>query len=73
MEIFNLRKVSELEIRKQYQTETSNSFVALEKLNNSEDIHMAWENIKENVKSSAKEGSERMKRSRIFHGLLENV
>jgi hypothetical protein len=31
----------------------SNMFAALEKLNVSEDINMAWENIKESVKISA--------------------
>ena len=55
MERFNLRKLNELEIRKQYQTEISNSFEALENLSDEEDINTAWENIKENIKISAKE------------------
>ena len=41
-ERFNLRKLNELEVRKQYQTEITNRFAALE-------------NIKENIKTSAKE------------------
>ena len=52
---FNLRKLSELEVRKQYQIKFSNRFVALENLNNSKDINMAGENIKESIKTSAKE------------------
>jgi hypothetical protein len=44
-----------MEGRKQYQIELSNRFAALENLNDSEDINRAWENIKENVKISAKE------------------
>jgi len=33
MEIFNLRKLNELEVRKLYQIQISNSFAALENLN----------------------------------------
>ena len=54
-ERFNLRKVNDLEVRKQYQTESTNKFTALEKLSDSEDINRAWENIKENIKTSAKD------------------
>ena len=52
---FSLRKLNELEVRKQYQTEISNGFAALENLSDSEDINRAWENITENIKISAKE------------------
>jgi hypothetical protein len=55
VERFNLKKLSEMEVRKQFQIELSNRFSALEKLNASEDINRAWENIKENLKISAKE------------------
>jgi len=51
---FNLRNLSELEVRKQYQIEISNRFAALENLNDSEDINKTWENIKKNIKTSAK-------------------
>jgi len=44
-----------LEVRKQFQVKVSNSFAALENLSDSEDINRAWENIKENIKTSAKE------------------
>jgi len=47
----NLRKLNELEGRKQYQFEISNSFVNLENLSDGEDINRAWENIKENIKN----------------------
>ena len=49
MERFNLKKLNELEVTKQYQIELSNRFTALENLNK------AWENIKENIKTSANE------------------
>jgi hypothetical protein len=35
---FNLRKLNELEVRKEYRIEISNRFAALENLNYSEDI-----------------------------------
>jgi hypothetical protein len=54
LERFNLRKLSELEVREQYQIKISKRFAALEDLNNSEDINRAWENIKENINASAK-------------------
>ena len=48
-ERFNLGKPNELEVRKQYQIEISNRFVALENLCDSKHINRAWENIKENI------------------------
>ena len=52
---FNLRKLNELEVRKQYQIETVNRFTALQNLNCDEDVNRSWENIKENIKTSGKE------------------
>ena len=52
-ERFMLRKLNELEVRKQCQIEISNRFAALENLSDSEDINRAWEDIKENIKTSA--------------------
>ena len=46
---FNLRKLNELGVRKQYQIEITNSFAALENLIKDEDINRTWENIKENI------------------------
>ena len=52
---FNIRKLSEVEVRKQYHIKMPNLFSALENLNDSDDINRAWENIEENIKTSAKE------------------
>jgi hypothetical protein len=38
MERFNLRKVNEMEVRKQYKIKISNRFAALDNLNDCEDI-----------------------------------
>jgi len=54
-ERFNLRKLNELEVRKQYQIEISKRFAVLENLSDSEDINRVWENIIDNIKASAKE------------------
>ena len=54
-ERFNLRKLKELEVKKQYQIEITNRFAALGNISDYEDISRAWENIKENTKTSAKE------------------
>jgi len=54
-ERFNLRKLTALEVRKEYQTEITNRFVALENLSDSKDKDRAWEHIKDNIKTSAKE------------------
>ena len=47
-EWFTLRKLNELEVRKQYQIKISDNFAALENLIDDEDINRAWENIKQN-------------------------
>jgi hypothetical protein len=54
VERFNLRELSELEVRKEYQIEITNRFAALEKLSDGKDIKRAWESIHENIKTSAK-------------------
>jgi len=54
-ERFNLRKLNEPEVRKQYHIEITNRFAALEILSDNEDINRAWENIKGNIKTSAKD------------------
>jgi len=53
-ERFNLRQLNELEVRKQYQIEITNRFAALENLRDDEDINRDWENVKENIITSAK-------------------
>jgi hypothetical protein len=54
-ERFNVRKLNEMEVRKQNQIEITNRRAALENLSDSKNINRAWENIKENIKTSAKE------------------
>ena len=53
-ERFNLRKLNELDVRKQYQTDITNMSAALGNLSDDEDINRAWENIKENIIITAK-------------------
>ena len=48
-----MRKLNEPEVREQYQIEIINRFAALE--NSDDDINRTWENIKENIQTSAKE------------------
>ena len=60
-ERFNLRKVNQLKVRKQYQIEITNRFAALENLSEDEDINRVWENIKENMKTSTKESLHELK------------
>jgi hypothetical protein len=43
-----------LDVKKQYQSEITNRFAALENVSD-EDTNRTWENIKENIKTSAKE------------------
>jgi DNA repair ATPase RecN len=52
---FNLRKLNKLEVRKQYQSKILNRFASLQNLYDSKDINRVWENIKDNIKTSAKE------------------
>jgi len=53
--VFNLSKLNELEVRKQYQVEITNWFAALENLNEDEDVNRIWGNIKHNIQTSAEE------------------
>ena len=54
MERFNLRKLKDLEVKKQYQIEITNRFAALGNVSDEEDINRGWENFEENIKTSAK-------------------
>jgi hypothetical protein len=65
-EKFNLRKLNEPEVKEKYQIEIKNRFAALENLNGDKDVNRAWENIKENIKTSAKEslGLHELKRNK---------
>ena len=53
-ERFNLRKLNELGVKEKYQIEIRNRFAALENLNGDENVNRVWENIKENIKTSAR-------------------
>jgi len=50
-----LRKLNEPEVREQYQIKITNRFAALENVNDYEDINRIWENIKDNIQTSAEE------------------
>jgi hypothetical protein len=55
LERFDLKKLDDVEVKEKYQVEISNRFVALENLDESFDINNAWESIRENIKTSAKD------------------
>jgi len=55
VERFNLKKLNELEVRKQYQIKISNRFGNLYNLYDSGDMNTAWEHVKDNIKISAKD------------------
>jgi hypothetical protein len=50
-ERFNLSKLNELEVGKQYQIEIGNRFCSFGNLIDSKDINTARENFKENIKT----------------------
>jgi len=52
---FNLRKLNEPEVREEHQIEITKRFAALENSNDDENVSRTWENIKENIQTSAKE------------------
>jgi hypothetical protein len=55
MERFNLKRLSELDVRKKYQIKIANRITTLENLSDSKYVNRAWENIKENVRTLTKE------------------
>jgi hypothetical protein len=57
-------------LKEKYQVEISNRFSALEKLGESYDINIAWESIRENIKTSAKEnlGYQKLKHNKPWFG-----
>jgi hypothetical protein len=50
-----MRKLNDLEVRKQYQIDITNRYAALENVSEDEDTNGAWESIKEKIKTSATE------------------
>jgi len=55
VERFNLRKLNELEVKKEYHIKISNSSAVLENLNDSEEINRSEKNIKGNIQTSDKD------------------
>jgi endonuclease/exonuclease/phosphatase family metal-dependent hydrolase len=55
LERFDLKNFHGVEVKENYQVEISNRFTALESLDESFDINSAWESIRENIKTSAKD------------------
>jgi hypothetical protein len=55
LERFDLKKLDVIEVKVKYQVEIWNRSAALESLDESFDINNAWEGIRENIKTSAKE------------------
>jgi hypothetical protein len=55
LERFDLKKLNDIEVKEKYHVEISNRLVNLESLDESFDINNAWENIRENIKTSAKD------------------
>jgi hypothetical protein len=70
---FNLRKLSEMEVRKQYQIKTSNRCAALQNLNDIKDINRALENCKDNNKTSAKERLRLYEPKQYKPSLMKNI
>jgi lipoate-protein ligase A len=55
LERFDLKKLNDVELKEKYQEEISNRFAALESLDESFDVNNAWESIRENIETSAKD------------------
>jgi hypothetical protein len=55
MEMFNLKKLNEVEGKELYHVEISNRFAAVENLDTEMCINRAWKTIREKSKISAKE------------------
>jgi hypothetical protein len=55
MQRFDLRKLNYAEVKEQYQVKITNRFPSLENCDNNVDMNTAWENIRENIKASAKD------------------
>jgi hypothetical protein len=55
LETFDLEKLDDVEVKEKCQVEISNRFTVLENLDESSDNNNAWESIRENTKTSAKD------------------
>ena len=72
-ERFNLWKLKDLEVKKQYQIEITNRFAALGNISDDGEVNRAWENIKENIKTSAKESLGLHELKQLNPGLMKNA
>jgi uncharacterized FlaG/YvyC family protein len=54
-EILNVKELNEEDVKEQYQVTIRNKFAALQNLEDSGDINRAWDNIRQNIKTSAQE------------------
>jgi hypothetical protein len=52
---FDLKRLDDAEVKEKYQVEISNRFADLESSDESFDINNAWDSIRENIKTSAKD------------------
>jgi hypothetical protein len=52
---FDLRKLNDAEVKEQYQVKITYRFAALKNFDDNVDMNTACENIRENMKTSAKE------------------
>jgi hypothetical protein len=73
VEKLTLRKLSELEVRKQDQIEISKSLAVLETSGDSGNINRSWENNKESIQKLAKESLCLYKLKHHKHALIKNV
>jgi hypothetical protein len=55
MHRFDLKKLNDAEVKEQYQVKIKNRFATLENCDDNVDMNTAWENIRENIKASAKD------------------
>ena len=75
MERFNLRKLSEIEIRELYQIRISNKSAGLENLNDSKNMNKTRKNIKDTryIKSSATESLVLYELKQHKNGFIKHV
>jgi hypothetical protein len=61
-----VRKLDNIEVKKKYQVKISNRFADLENLDESMNINSAWESIRDNLRTSAKDnvGYHRLKHNK---------
>jgi arginine utilization protein RocB len=72
-ERFNVKKLNDEDVKEQYQVTTRNKFAALEYLEDSGDINRAWDNIRENIKTSAQQSLVLVNQSTANCGLMRDV